>query len=373
MRIAIDLRRIRNPGIGHYMLHLVGHLAQEDEENNYILIFGPEDRSKFAPAFVHLNGNFRQITDSSPYYSFREQFSLPLLLQRERVDLFHSPHFLLPLFQPCPAVATIHDVIYLVFPEDLPSLKARWYYRGVIFAGARIAGRIITDSNFSKEEIVKHLRVPEEKIEVIPLAAAPAFRPIPNPAALEAIKRKYHIAGDYILYVGIWRHRKNLLRLIKAFHMVRVQGKLDCKLVMAGPPDERYSEIPRLAQELGLEKEVIFTGYVPDEDLPLLYNAAKAFAFPSLYEGFGLPLLEAMACGTPVLTSRTSSLPEVAGEAALFVDPYSVEEIAAGLHCLLTDEARRAELQRLGLAQAARFNWQETAHRTLAVYKQVGR
>jgi alpha-1,3-rhamnosyl/mannosyltransferase len=304
------------------------------------------------------------------YYSFREQFEFPRILSRHKVDLLHSPHFLLPLVRPCPAVATIHDVIYMACPEDLPSLSGRLYYRIMMNAGSRMATRVITDSKHSKDEIVRHLNADPEKIEVVYPAVDPFFQSGFDPAEDASARSKFGIDGDYILSVGIYKPRKNHAGLLKAFKLLLKSG-IQSQLVITGPMAEGEPILRALARELGIAQHVIFTGFVNDDDLRALYSGARVYVCPSLYEGFGFTVLEAMACGTPVVCSSSTSLPEVAGKAALYFDPHKPEEMATQLLRALSDDALRAALISDGRSNLLRFNWVETARQTLAVYHQA--
>jgi len=221
-----------------------------------------------------------------------------------------------------------------------------------------------------KADVERHLRLPPERVRVVPLAAAPSFRPLEDATKMAAVRAKYDLPERFILNVGALEPGKNQATLVRAFRRLR-RGGVEQALVIAGPPAWRYERLLRLVDRLGLTDEVRFLGYVPAEDLVALYNLADLFAFPSLYEGFGLPPLEAMACGTPMVCSNAASLPEVVGDAAITVDPYDVEGLAQAMHRVLTDASLREELRAKGLAQAKQFTWERTARETVAVYRQV--
>ncbi|HEV8494033.1 MAG TPA: glycosyltransferase family 1 protein [Candidatus Angelobacter sp.] len=364
MKIAFDLRRIGNPGIGRYMKCLVEALTAQTPENEYLLILPPDgDDLVDAPGA-------EKICSPVKYYSVREQIELPRILSRHKVDLLHSPHFLLPLLRPCPAVATIHDVIYLACAQDLPSRAGRLYYRAMMNACARIATRIITDSEHSRNEIVRYLCADPEKIDVIYPGVDPVFAPVTDAAQLAAVRSRFGIDREYILCVGIYKLRKNHAGLLRVFQRCLANG-IQAQLVIAGPMAEGEAVLRRIACELGVAERVVFTGFVSDADLCALYSAARVCACPSLYEGFGFTVLEAMACGAPVVCSRTTSLPEVAGKAALYFDPHDPEEMASQLGRVFSDDALRNSLMEQGLKNLQRFNWAETARLTLAVYHQA--
>jgi glycosyltransferase involved in cell wall biosynthesis len=364
MKIAFDLRRIGNPGIGRYMKCLAESITAQAPEQEYLLILPPHGEH-----LVHAP-NAQKLCTGLKYYSVREQFELPRILSRHKVDLLHSPHFLLPLVRPCPAVATIHDVIYMACPEDLPSLAGRLYYRAMMTACSRMATRLITDSNHSKDEIVRYLKADVAKIEVIYPAVDPFFQSGADPAEVASVRSRFGIDRDYILYVGIYKPRKNHARLLKAFQLLLKTGARS-RLVIAGPMGEGKPILQRLATELGIAEHVVFTGFVNDADLRALYSGARVCVCPSLYEGFGFTVLEAMACGTPVVCSSATSLPEVAGKAALYFNPYKPEEMAVQLGLAFSSDSMRSALIADGGRNLLRFNWTETARQTLTVYHQA--
>jgi glycosyltransferase involved in cell wall biosynthesis len=364
MKIAFDLRRIGNPGIGRYMKCLAESITAQAPEHEYLLILPPHGEH-----MVHAPDT-QKLCTGLKYYSVREQFELPRILRRHKVDLLHSPHFLLPLVRPCPAVATIHDLIYMACPEDLPSLTGRLYYRAIMTACSRIATRLITDSKHSKDEIVRHLNADRAKIEVVYPAVDTFFQSAAGPAEVASVRSRFGIDRDYILCVGIYKPRKNHARLLKAFQLLLDSGA-QSRLVIAGPMGEGKPILQRLATELGVAEHVVFTGFVNDADLRALYSGARVGVCPSLYEGFGFTVLEAMACGAPVVCSSATSLPEVAGKAALYFDPYKPQEMAAQLGRPFSDDSVRDALIADGRRNLLRFNWEATARQTLAVYRQV--
>jgi glycosyltransferase involved in cell wall biosynthesis len=364
MKIAFDLRRIGNPGIGRYMKCLAESITAQAPEHEYLLILPPQsERMVHAP-------NAKKLCTDLKYYSFREQFELPRILSRHRVDLLHSPHFLLPLVRPCPAVATIHDVIYMACPEDLPSFAGRMYYRAMMTACSRMATCLITDSKHSKDEIVRYLHTDPSKIEVVYPAVDPFFESPADPEQIASVRSRFGIDRDYLLSVSIYKPRKNHARLLKAFQLLLKAG-VQSHLVIAGPLGEGEPVLRGLVQELGIAEHVIFTGFVNDAGLRALYSSARVYGCPSLYEGFGFTVLEAMACGTPVVCSSATSLREVAGKAALYFDPHKPEEIAVQLGCAFSNDSVRASLIADGRNNLLRFNWEETARQTLGIYHQA--
>jgi glycosyltransferase involved in cell wall biosynthesis len=364
MKIAFDLRRIGNPGIGRYMKCLAEAMTAQVPEHEYLLIMPPGGEGLVnAP-------QADKICPELKYYSVREQIELPRILRRHKVDLLHSPHFLLPLIRPCPTVATIHDVIYLACPQDLPSRAGRLYYSAMMNACSRLASRIITDSEYSRDEIVRCLHADPAKIGVVYPGVDPAFHRVTDSAQLAAVRTKYALDRDFVLCIGIYKQRKNHAGLLRAFQRLRQSG-VNTQLVIAGPLAEGELILRRLAIKLGIVTHVVFTGFVDEPDLRALYSAASVCACPSFYEGFGFTVLEAMACGTPVVCSSATSLPEVAGQGALYANPHNSDEIANQLLRVFSDAELRSSLIERGRENLQRFSWAETAAQTLAVYHQA--
>ena len=368
MRIGIDVRKLRDFGIGTYIRNLLRHLARLDRETEYVLLARPED----CAALRCIGENFRAVPESAGNYSVAEQLKIPLALRRERVDLFHAPHYVLPPLAARPSVVTIHDCIHLMFPQYLPSRLAFAYARASITLAARRATRVLTVSESSKRDILKFVDVPPEKIDVIYNAYDERFAVEPREEDVVRIRERYQLHDAFVLYAGNVKPHKNLGRLIEAFQLVRSRGLDHLKLVLIGDDISKYAALRRAVHHHQLHKYVRFLGYVPEETLAVMYRLAGVFVFPSLYEGFGLPPLEAMASGTPVVTSNVSSLPEVAGDAALLVDPYDPEAIAGGILKVLTDAGVRRELRRKGLARAREFSWEASVRRVREIYQQVG-
>jgi glycosyltransferase involved in cell wall biosynthesis len=309
--------------------------------------------------------------ESHPIGDIWEHFWLPRILERHRVGVLHGPATLIPLRRADYAtVVTIHDLVAFLFPDTIPrkyGMYMRWLLRHVV----RRADRIISVSHNTKNDLVKILRVNPDKITVIHEAAQPSFKPIQDSKRLGEACRRYGIDRPFIYHVGNIEPRKNLVRLIKAYLILRGRLGNDVRLAITGQKGWLTKKLMKALGGVELGEDVIYTGYVPHEDLPLLMNAAQAFVFPSLYEGFGLPVLEAMSCGTPVVTSNISSLPEIVGDAAVLVDPHSEESIALGMQKVLEDKELRRRLRREGLAQAGRFSWEKAALSTLEVYRDV--
>jgi glycosyltransferase involved in cell wall biosynthesis len=289
--------------------------------------------------------------------------------RRHRLDIVHDPTGVSPLLlTPGRRVATIHDVIPLISPAASTTLD-RLIYQHWLPRIARRLDAILTVSACSRHDIVRLLGVDPTRVHVVPNAVGPAFAPTPR-EQVEAVVRRHGISAPYILYVGSVEARKNLSRLLDAYATLRAQDS-SRQLVIVGAAGWKSSPVYATVERLGLGRSVLFTGYIPDADLPALYGGADLFVFPSLYEGCGLPVLEAMACGTPVVTSNTSSLPEVAGDAALQCDPEDVPALAQAMHDLLRDPARQHDLRERGRAWAQTFSWERTATETLQVYQQL--
>jgi glycosyltransferase involved in cell wall biosynthesis len=367
MRVAIDARKLHDFGIGTYIRNLLRHLARIDDRNEYVLLCQEPDLDLGST----LGPNFRSVLESSPNYSVREQYHVPLVLRREKPDVYHAPHYVLPPAVSCASVVTIHDCIHLMFPQYLPNRMAYAYARAVMWAAARRAQSIITVSEASKRDILQFFKVPPEKVVVVPNAIDERFLVPPPDIELARVRERYQLQHGFILYAGNIKPHKNLVRLIEAFSQIRQGPFQELKLLIIGDQISKLPALRRAVHQLKLHKHVRFLGYIPDETLAVLYRSAEVFVFPSLYEGFGLPPLEAMASGTPVVTSNTSSLPEVTGGAAVLVDPYDVGSIVDGVRRVLTDPSLAAELRRKGPLRAREFSWARSVAKTLDLYEAV--
>jgi len=370
VRVAIDARKLHDFGIGTYIRNILRQLARLDRETEYLLICQPRDRE----LALSLGDNFRVEVDTSPPYSFREQLSIPWTLLRTRARVLHEPHYVLPPLARCKSVVTIHDCIHLRFPQYLPNRAALTYARAQMGSAARRSHRILTVSEASKRDILHYFPVHPEKITVIYNAIDERFAVPPPEEDVQRVAERYQLRDKFVLYVGNVKPHKNLERLIDAFHLLRQSPGLDdVKLVLIGDEISRYAALRRAVHRYNLHKFVRFLGFLPDEMLAIVYRLAGVFVFPSLYEGFGLPPLEAMASGTPVVTSNVSSLPEVTGDAALLVDPTSAEAIADAMRRVLTDATLASDLSARGLRRAREFSWEHAATRIRDIYLDVGR
>jgi glycosyltransferase involved in cell wall biosynthesis len=367
VRIGIDARKLHDFGIGTYIRNLLRQLARIDQQTEYVLLCRPAD----APALHALGVNFRAVPEPAGNYSIAEQFKIPLDLRRARVGLFHAPHYVLPPLVACRSVVTIHDCIHLMFPQYLPNRAALGYARAMMTMAARRSTRVITVSESSKRDIIRFFHTDPEKISVIYNSYDERFAIEPSEEEVLRVRERFQLHDEFVLYAGNVKPHKNLERVIDAFDLVRKRGLDHLKLVLIGDEISRYAALRRAVHQHQLHKYVRFLGYLPEETLAVMYRLAGVFVFPSLYEGFGLPPLEAMASGTPVVTSNVSSLPEVTGDAAVLVDPYDPLAIADGIYRVLTDEGVRRELRQKGLARARQFSWETSVRRIHEIYEQV--
>ncbi|MFQ6100186.1 MAG: glycosyltransferase family 4 protein [Anaerolineae bacterium] len=353
----------RSAGVHQYIYHLLRHLGEADGRLRYTVLLG----EGMLPSDVAITSlRSRWPTSRAAARVVWEQLVQPWALHRIGADLVHGPVFVGPLLTPCPVVVTIHDLSFIRFP-GLFQPANRLYLTVLTRLSARRARRLIAVSAHAAAESTRLLGVPPERVDVVYHGVDPAFRPLPDDE-VAAFRQRRGLPERFVLFVGTLEPRKNLARLVEAFARIH-DGRV--RLVLAGGKGWFYDELFAKVEALGLSEEVILPGYVMNDELPLWYNAATVLAYPSLYEGFGLPVLEAQACGTPVLTSNVSSLPEAAGDAAVMIDPYDVEALAAGLSRLLEDEALRRELREHGLAHASQFTWSHTAQETARVYRRA--
>jgi len=372
MRIGIDARMYgpeATTGIGAYIKNLTDQLFFLDQKNEYFLFMREPAYSRF----VCPRPGIKKIKADFPWYSFSEQLKMPLVLLKYRLDLVHFPHFNAAIFYPKKFVITIHDITPKFFPgpKAKKSLIRRFGYEAVFRLSLWRAKKIIAISRYTKENLIKYFKAPEKSIAVIYPGVDANCREIFDQNQMAAFKEKYGIVKPFIFYVGVWRDHKNLPALIKAFEILKSKLKTDCQLVLGGQDDSRYPEIGEALAASPFKSEIIAPGFIPEKDLPLFYAAAALFVLPSFCEGFGLVALEAMACGCPVIGSKTTSLPEILGQAALYFNPQKPEEIAALARRILTDPALAEDLKTRGLARAKQYNWQDCAKKVLALYQSL--
>ncbi len=370
MRIAIDATSVppSPAGAGMYAIELVRALAERDARDGYALFTRGawfDDVARDRP-----NWRIERVNAGSrPARLAWEHTQLPAALERLRIDVLHSTHHTLPLRSGgARRVVTIHDVTFFRIPERYPPLR-RLYMQTLTRLSARVADAIIVPSRAVREDVLRVLGVPESRVTVVYEAASADYRPVDR-AAGAVIAARHGVQQEYVLSVGSLEPGKNRARLIRAMRQLRDED-IDYALLVIGQKAWDYEREFRLVNELGMRDRVVFAGYVPQADMPALYSGATAFACPSLYEGFGLPVLEAMACGAPTLTSNVSATAEVAGDAAILVDPFSISAIRDGLRQMLTDEALRTRLSEAGRSRAAQFSWDRAADETHAVYQRV--
>jgi glycosyltransferase involved in cell wall biosynthesis len=367
MKIGIDAHAIGSGSAGNetYYEQLLKNLAAvQTNGSRYVVYYTHVGAAARVPA----SDNFRlkRLWPATPFW--RIPIGFPLEFRREKLDVFHA-QYIIPPFCTCKTVTTIHDIAYEHYPEffsNFEVLRAKMLIR----RSAQRTDHIITVSNYSRNDISRTYNIDPDRITVTYEGAGLDFFPRDKGECSEQLERDYGIKAPFLLYVGRLQERKNLRRLLSAYAKVKKKGA-DEKLVLVGKKDWMSGNIQEHIKSLELEDSVIFKGYVPSADLPVFYNAAEAFVYPSIFEGFGLPVIEAMACGTAVLTSYGSSLQEVAGDAALLVDPMSEESIAQGLGELLDDRSLRLRLGRAGLVRSATFSFKRTAEQTVAVYEML--
>lgn len=366
MRIAFDGTTLTpgRTGVGYYTEHLLQHLAREVEKSGDELVVisnQPIETAEPLPRHVRVHDRRR-----FPLRIGWMQTLAARALDDVQADVAHFTNGMLPRRSPVATVVTIHDMSLRLYPQCHP-LRRRVINRPLLAVAARRADAIVTVSHSARRDLLRLHRIDSRRVTVVHEAAGPAFAPISDPALLRLVRARYGLPERFVLYVGTIEPRKNLPRLMEAFAAARAAG-MPHELVCAGPYGWSSRDLSTRIEQLDLTRVVHFVGYVPTADLPVIYNLSELFVFPSLYEGFGLPVVEAMACGTPVITSRSSSLGEIASGAALTIDPEDTGALADALDRLARSASLRAELTAQGLARARTFSWQRTAREMLAVY-----
>lgn len=373
LRIGIDARLVNyRRGIGNFVYHLLEGIANKDLPHTFYVYVDSDDSAAAVPAAR----NFVTRVLKPRVEPVWEQLRLPFAVWRDRLDVLHSTAITAPLFLPrrTRLIASLHDVMYLHSTSELPRSPSRrqrlgrLYRRLIVPSVSRIAAHIMTISQFSKEDIVRTLGTNERKITVVHLAASPSFRvePVLPPPVIDG----HPIERPFVFVLGAVDPRKNTSTAIQAFARARHVLK-GVQLVIAGLPQSDQNRFRAVAQEAGVSADTVFLGFTDESTLVALYQSAEVFLYPSLYEGFGIPIVEAMSCGTPVITSKTSSMPEISAGATVMVDPSSVEEIAEALQRLLMDKGLRARLRKEGLERAMDFSWGRVVEQVLALYDRV--
>lgn len=372
MRIGVDARMYGPKiatGIGAYIKNLTDELFSLDQENEYFLFLRDPAYAEYIPP----SPKIKKVKVNCPWYSLSEQLLMPLILLKYRLDLVHFPHFNAAVFYPKKFIITVHDITPKFFPgpKAKKSFIRRWGYRLVFALSLARAKKIISVSEHTKDNLVKHFKIPAKKIEVIHLGIDSSFKETDDPLRISTIKEIYEITKPYLFYLGVWRDHKNLPGLISAFNLLKEKSDFDYQLVLAGQPDPRYPEIEQAIRASPYKNDVNRPGFVPQGDLPALYSAASLFVLPSFCEGFGLVAVEALACGCPVAASKTTSLPEILGEAGIYFDPHNPAAMAETIERVLIDSNLRQELKTKGLKKAAGYRWPDTAKKVLALYRSI--
>lgn len=377
MRIGLDgkILTLRAGGTGRYAINLtramLGEAAAHRPDLEFVVLTGPQTSREVMEEF---RGRCEERFLGAKSSVIRSLTLVPAALRRLGVDVFHGmDHVGIPLVgRSCRYVVTVHDVIPLILPETFTP-RHRLVVRLALARVRRKADLVVVPSHAVKRDVVRRVGLPEDRVVVTHEGCEPRFRPVRSAAVRRDVAARYGLPSRYVLAVGTLEPRKNLTTLLEAFARLRRDGEVDAdlRLVLAGARGWLDQPIFGTVRSLGLENAVRFTGFVDDDDLPAVYSGAALFVFPSLREGFGLPLLEAMACGVPVVTSNISSMPEVAGDAAVLVDPRDVDGLAAAIARMLRDEALRDRLREAGLARSRQFSWEATARRTLDAYVSV--
>jgi glycosyltransferase involved in cell wall biosynthesis len=367
IRIGLDLHTLHSlmQGSRTYIYNLTKALLEIDRSSEYYLYLPHGIDADSVPGGK--NACSRSIWPD--IRSIRLTVGFPARLAADHVDVFHC-QYMAPLFSPCPYVVTIHDIIHEIHPEFYPGNLARMM-KLLYPLSARRSAQVITGSDYSKGLINRIYRVPLERIAVTPYAVSDEFKPEPDAGRCEQTAAKYGIHGRYILFVGRIEPRKNIIGLLDAYDLVRERHGSDHKLVVVGMMDPLFKDFHEAIQSRKADKNVIFAGGVSQEDLPCVYSGADLFVYPSFAEGFGLPVLEAMACGVPVITSESGSLPEVVGDAGILLAPGDTSRLAETILDVLNDPDLRTDMTQKGLKQAARFSWRRTAEQTLDVYRKI--
>ena len=373
MRIGLDYTSAlrQGAGIGRYTRGLVSALVGVDQVNSYTLLFA-RDAGPAPAGLASANVRLHRLPFSDWTLTVAwHRLHLPLYVDlfTGPLDLFHSPDFVLPPVRRARTIVTVHDLSFMRYPQYADrNLVA--YLSSVVPRSLRRADLILADSEWTRQDIIALLGMPAEKVAVVPAGVGNEYHPVDDQSALEAARQRYRLPQRFILHVGTLEPRKNLIRLLEAFAGINAHVP-DVYLVLVGAKGWLYEDIFATVERLGLSHQVVFPGYVAEADLPLVYNLASLLAYPSLYEGFGLPPLEAMACGVPVVCSNSSSLPELVGNAALMVAPEDTDGLAAALRLALEDETLRQSLRDKGLERAQLFTWTAAAQRLLEAYSSL--
>ncbi len=366
MRIGFDARLAHWPGIGRYIQALAKHLPEIGPRHEYIFYFTTAEA-------CHLYGSQHpratNMVFPSPVFSLQEQWQWPQRIRQDRLNLFHATHYVAPLLTPCALVVTIHDLVGFRYPDAMFSRLARLYNHWMTKTAVWRAAHLIANSHFTGRELQMHLSVQPDKITVTHLGVDPGYFDPPG-VELTILQERYKIPEQYILYLGTRKPWKNLPVLLAALQQLRKQGE-PIKLVMAGKNAQHQMDLSETIHQMDLHDQVREVGYIAEDDIPAIYAYATAFVLPSYYEGFGLPILEAMAAGTPVVASQAASLPEVVGTAGLIVNANTPTGFAAAITRILREPDLRMSMRQQGRARASQFTWEACAAKTISVYEQI--
>lgn len=380
MRIGFNAQLLVNPtrsGIEHYIYYLLESLAIIDKDNEYIIFCKSEND---LPPIALKKDNFILCNSLLPlsirgFRVLREQLFFPFHLSQKNIDIYHGTHFMLPVILYCPSVVTFHDLL-LRRGLDLDTYEtsnplSKLFLNFILPYSARKAQKIISVSDSTKSDIVNELKIKPDKVVTVYHGVSKSFRRIDDRNHLEKVRSIFNLPTEYFLFVGALKPRRNLLRVIEAYSLLKKYHGVNHKFVIAGPKDERYKEVFVNIEKLGLTDDTIFIGNIDHKVLPAIYNMASFFIYPSLYDGFGFPPVEAMACGVPVITSNVSSLPEIVSDAGILVDPYNIEEMATAMWRVISDKELSEKMAKKGMERAAGFTWERCARDTLRVYNDV--
>lgn len=372
MRIGINVHLLSatHTGIQHYIRALVTELVDQASPTHEVVLYGEREQLPLpADVSVRWVGTTQSLRSGARRVLW-EQTILPRLLRRDDIHVFFSPAFVLPVLWNGAGVVTVHDLNFEVSPQTIHPVR-RAYLRAITRRSVHRARAVIAISGATREDIVRFYKVHTGKIAIIPYGLDAFFNP-DNARRLESmVRERYRLPEEFLLFVGTLEPRKNLPRLLEAYALALGQSPLP-PMVLVGAPGWQHERILAQARRLGIDEKILFAGYIPREHLPGVYASARALLYPSLYEGFGLPPLEAMGCGTPVLASNLSAMPEVVGDAGVLVDPFNVQEMAEGIMRVTWDDALRRQVVERGRERALRFRWDESARQTLRVFEQAG-
>lgn len=369
MKVAIDCRGINwyhGTGIGTYTNNLLKNLLKFKTDNDYYLYWSGNGYKRYIKENCHC------IITSSKHHRFFQQYFFPSNLKSEKIDIYHIPQNGIGLSDEidCTKFVTIHDLIPYIMPETV----GRGYLNKFLKEMPLIiqnSGGILTVSEYSKQDILRFFPIEKDRIFVTPLAANEIFKPLDKKGCFDFISKKYNIKNKFALYLGGFSDRKNVYSLIEAFSKAHKNLKEEFSLVILGSYRDSSQKLIKLVENLNMEKHIIFAGFIPEEELPIFYNASTAFIYPSLYEGFGLPPLEAMSCGTPVISSNITSIPEVVGDSGILINPYSLNDLQNSIETLLNDEKLQENLSKKSKKRAKEFSWTKTAELTLNAYEKI--